>query len=390
MDQRKSALSAWARRCLEELAGLRQHSETSRALTAAPVETVSGDASFRRYFRIRLSVPLQSSEADGVAEFDELLSATSFVLVDAPTVHEDCHKFVRIAGLLRDAGLLTPRVIRVDYEQGFMLLEDFGDTLYLPQLLGSRAAGDDAADTLYQSAMAALVELQARGKGGELAPYDRALLRREMLLFDEWFCERFLGLDLTAAERALLDHTWTFLEDAALAQTQVCVHRDYHSRNLMSLQDGIAHAPGVIDFQDAVRGACTYDLVSLLRDCYIVWPQERVRAWALDFRRRAVQREILAAGGEGAEGAFLRDFDLMGLQRHIKVIGIFCRLNLRDGKPRYMADVPLVIDYVVRVASLHPEMKPFNDWFQDRVLPMAMPRLLEFSETVAGATRAEA
>ncbi len=379
MDQRKSALSAWARRCLGELAGLQPESETARALTQAPVETVSGDASFRRYFRVRLTAPLLG---DGVVSerqqsLQELLSASRFVLVDAPPAHEDGPKFVRIARLLRDAGLLTPRVIAVDYEQGFMLLEDFGDTLYLPRLLESRASDVAAADTLYQAAMAALIELQARGKGGELAPYDRALLRREMALFDEWFCERFLGLELSAQERALLDATWTFLEDAALAQTQVCVHRDYHSRNLMILHDDIAHAPGVIDFQDAVLGACTYDLVSLLRDCYIVWPQERVRAWALQFREQAVLRGIIPAGDEAD---FLRDFDLMGLQRHIKVIGIFCRLNLRDGKVRYMADVPLVIDYVVRVASLHPEMKPFLDWFQNKVLPDALPKLQAFSE----------
>ncbi|MES3007057.1 MAG: phosphotransferase [Pseudomonadota bacterium] len=379
MDQRKSALSAWARRCLTELAGLRPESDTARALAAAPVETVSGDASFRRYFRIRLAAPL--SGAGGIFQqtqsLGELLNNVNFVLVDAPPAHEDCHKFVRIAGLLRDAGLLTPRVIQVDYEQGFMLLEDFGDTLYLPRLLESKESGDTAADTLYQAAMAALIELQARGKGGELAPYDRALLRREMALFDEWFCERFLGLTLSEQERALLDETWTFLEDAALAQTQVCVHRDYHSRNLMILHDDIAHAPGVIDFQDAVLGACTYDLVSLLRDCYIVWPQERVRAWALQFHEQAVLRGILPAG---KEASFLRDFDLMGLQRHIKVIGIFCRLNLRDGKVRYMADVPLVIDYVLRVAAMHPEMKPFLDWFQNNVLPIAQPKLQAFSE----------
>ncbi len=379
MDQRKSALSAWARRCLGDLAGLQPESETARALTQAPVETVSGDASFRRYFRVRLTAPLLGKGVirEGQQSLQQLLSASSFVLVDAPPAHEDCHKFVRIARLLRDAGLLTPRVIAVDYEQGFMLLEDFGDTLYLPRLLENRASGDAAADTLYQAAMAALIELQARGKGGELAPYDRALLRREMALFDEWFCERFLGLELSAQEKALLDATWTFLEDAALAQTQVCVHRDYHSRNLMILHGDIAHAPGVIDFQDAVLGACTYDLVSLLRDCYIVWPQERVRAWALQFREQAVLRGIIRAGDEAD---FLRDFDLMGLQRHIKVIGIFCRLNLRDGKVRYMADVPLVIEYVVRVAGQHPEMKPFLDWFQNKVLPDALPKLQAFSE----------
>lgn len=357
MDQRKSALSAWARECLENpgLNGLANASPLL-GLAQAEVETVSGDASFRRYFRIRVT-------------------SLSWVLVDAPPAHEDCHRFVRIARLFREAGLLTPRVLAVDYEQGFMLLEDFGDTLYLPTLLQGRAAHDDSADQLYTAAMNALVELQVNGKSSELAPYDRKLLRTELSLFDTWFCERFLELTLTDEEKALLDRTWTFLEDAALAQPQVCVHRDYHSRNLMILENDLHHAPGVIDFQDAVVGACTYDLVSLLRDCYIVWPQERVREWALQFRAAAVRRGILADTAESSAERFLRDFDLMGLQRHIKVIGIFCRLNLRDGKQRYMADVPLVIDYVVSVAAQHPEMAEFMRWFQSRILPLALPRL---------------
>ncbi|MGB4247026.1 MAG: phosphotransferase [Pseudohongiellaceae bacterium] len=360
MDQRKSALSVWARRQLSEMAG----ATPLQGLAEAEVETVSGDASFRRYFRIRIA-------------------NASWVLVDAPPTHEDCHRFVRIAHLFREAGLLTPRVLAVDYEQGFMLLEDFGDTLYLPTLLQGRSLNDDSADQLYSASMHALIELQANGKSSELAPYDRKLLRTELSLFDNWFCERFLELTLTDEEKALLDRTWTFLEDAALAQPQVCVHRDYHSRNLMILENDLKHAPGVIDFQDAVVGACTYDLVSLLRDCYIVWPQERVREWALQFRAAALQRGILDADAASTPAQFLRDFDLMGLQRHIKVIGIFCRLNLRDGKPRYMADVPLVIDYVLSVAAQHPEMAEFMQWFQNKVLPLALPKLEKFASGAA-------
>lgn len=361
MDHRKSALAAWARHCLAE-GGLEEKggAKLLPRLAQAEVETVSGDASFRRYFRIRLA-------------------SSSWVLVDAPPAHEDCHRFVKIARLFREAGLLTPRVLAVDYEQGFMLLEDFGDTLYLPTLLQSRAVNDDNADQLYTAAMAALIELQANGKSSELAPYDRKLLRTELSLFDNWFCERFLGLTLNDEEKALLDRTWTFLEDAALAQVPVCVHRDYHSRNLMIIGGDLRHAPGVIDFQDAVVGACTYDLVSLLRDCYIVWPQERVREWALQFRSAAVKRGILSDDDVSTAESFLRDFDLMGQQRHIKVIGIFCRLHLRDGKPRYMADVPLVIGYVLRVAAQHPEMSEFMQWFQSKVLPLAQRKLKAYA-----------
>lgn len=362
MDQRRDALAAWARQCLQDMAGA--------PLPQGTLHTVSGDASFRRYFRIVLP------QAPGSAEphWQALLQATRYILVDAPPAHEDCRRFVRVAQLFRAAGMLTPRVLRVDFEHGFMLLEDFGDALYLPAL--QTAAG---ADALYSAAMDALVELQARGNGSDLPPYSRQLLRTELTLFDHWFCERFLGMVLNDEERTLLERTWTFLEDAALAQPQVCVHRDYHSRNLMIIDGDVQHAPGVIDFQDAVFGPCTYDLVSLLRDCYIVWPAARVREWALQFRAMAVQRGILAGTGASADAAFLRDFDLMGLQRHIKVIGIFCRLNLRDGKPRYMADVPLVIDYVQWVAAQHPEMADFNHWFQNRVLPLAYPRLQAFA-----------
>lgn len=349
MDQRKRVLSAWAQQCLAAMPG-QGGGDASRAT----VDTVSGDASFRRYFRLR-------SETG------------SYILVDAPPAQEDCHRFVHVAQLFREAGLLTPQVLAVDYEQGFMLLEDFGDTLYLPVLQASLSQSDGIADLMYSAAMTALVELQATGKSGELAPYDRTLLRTELQLFDHWFCERFVGMQLGAEARDLLDSTWTFLEDSALRQPQVCVHRDYHSRNLMILNDDPGHAPGIIDFQDAVVGACTYDLVSLLRDCYIVWPQARVQQWALQFHTQASQRGVLPATSDFQ--SFMRDFDLMGIQRHIKVIGIFCRLNLRDGKPGYMADIPLVIDYVLSVAAGHPELAPFLDWFRHSVLPQAQDKL---------------
>lgn len=371
MDHRKDALIAWARHCLEAMTG--------QGPVAGVVDVISDDASFRRYFRLRFEHRLARDESLIREDNRESLLNTQFVLVDAPPAHEDSRQFVRVANLFREAGMLTPQVLEADFEKGFMLLQDFGDALYLPAL----QAGIEV-DTLYRAAMASLVQLQANGPVGDLPPYDRKLLRMELNLFNEWFCERFLGLTLNEEELALIERTWTFLEDSALSQPQVCVHRDYHSRNLMVLSRDLDSdadpAPGVIDFQDAVVGAHTYDLVSLLRDCYIVWPAERVRAWALDFREMALAVGLLANDTEQDEQAFLRDFDLMGLQRHLKVIGIFSRLNLRDNKPRYMSDIPLVIDYVLQVAVQHPEMAEFSHWFQNRILPIATPKLQAFTD----------
>ncbi len=371
MDQRREALVAWARHCLEDMTG---HSPV-----VGEIEIVSGDASFRRYFRLRFERALQCDHELVSENKRQYLLQSQFVLVDAPPAHEDCEQFVRVASLFRSAGVLTPRVLEVDYDRGFMLLQDFGDDLYLPAL----QAGVEV-DAMYRAAMSSLVQLQAQGDTAGLPTYDRALLRRELNLFNDWFCERFLELMLNEDERALIERTWTFLEDAALAQPQVCVHRDYHSRNLMLLSPDPElnpdQSPGVIDFQDAVVGANTYDLVSLLRDCYIVWPAERVRGWALEFREMALAVGLIRNDSEHDEQAFLRDFDLMGLQRHLKVIGIFSRLNLRDGKSSYMADIPLVIDYVLKVAAQHPEMSEFVQWFQSKILPLATPKLQVFAK----------
>jgi aminoglycoside/choline kinase family phosphotransferase len=366
MDSRKEALVAWARQCLEDMTGC--------SPVVGEIEVVFGDASFRRYFRIRLPRSLNCDQELVSGRLRKNVHELQFILVDAPPAHENNPQFVHVAKLFRKAGMKTPRVLEVDFEQGFMLLQDFGDALYLPAL----QEGKDV-DALYRSAMESLVLLQANGNTAGLPLYDRNRLRVELTLFDEWFCSRFLGLTLDADERDLLERTWTFLEDAALAQPQVCVHRDYHSRNLMRRSEDPEKSPGVIDFQDAVVGANTYDLVSLLRDCYIVWPSERVRSWALEFREMALAVGLLEDNSEAAEHAFLRDFDLMGLQRHIKVIGIFCRLNFRDGKPRYMADIPVVIDYVLRVAAQHPEMTEFVQWFQNKLLPISKPKLAAFT-----------
>lgn len=312
---------------------------------------VSGDASFRRYFRL---------EVEG----------HSYMAVDAPPEHEDNPRFVRICNLFREAGVQAPKVFATDYDQGFLLLEDFGDDLYLTALLEAQQAGDlNLADTLYRDAIDALVTFQGGLDSNRLDPYDRGELHREMTLFDEWFCAGLLKQDLDATARKLIAETYEFLEDAALAQTVVAVHRDYHSRNLLRLDEfRFGTGPGIIDFQDAVAGACTYDLVSLLRDCYIRWDESRVEQWAHYYYDRAVEQRVIS---DIDFAQLQRDMDLMGLQRHLKVMGIFSRLDIRDKKSRYLADIPLVIRYFLDVAGRHPELDAFVDWFRHTLLPAA-------------------
>jgi aminoglycoside/choline kinase family phosphotransferase len=218
------------------------------------------------------------------------------------------------------------------------------------------------AHDLYQSAFAELLRIQ-RCTAATLPPYDDALLLREMRLFTEWFCGGLMQYTLDAAEQRMLEAAYAFLAQAARAQPQVFVHRDYHSRNLMYRA---GNSPGVIDFQDAVRGAVTYDLVSLLKDCYIEWPRAQVNAWALDY---AAQAQAAGIVGYVNTADFLRDFDLMGAQRHIKVLGIFSRLWLRDGKRGYLRDIPLTMRYLVTVLPEHPELAAFAAWLGQRILP---------------------
>ena len=326
----------------------------------APVielQPVSGDASFRRYFRARAG-------------------KQSFIAVDAPPENEDSRTFVTICNLLREAGVNAPEIYSLNRDDGFMLLADFGDELYLDRLLKLQQTGRLAdADGIYQAAIASLIRIQSRVDKMRLDPYNRNELHREMALFEEWFCGRFLALRLQPEHRQLIADTLRFLEDAALTQTEVAVHRDYHSRNLMLLDGGRFDAsagPGIIDFQDAVRGAYTYDLVSLLRDAYIRWEPQQVEQWALDYLRQAADCGIVT---ETEPTQFLRDFDLMGLQRQLKVIGIFARLSVRDNKPRYLADIPLVIRYFLEVSRRYAEMNPFVGWFEQTVLPVAKTKL---------------
>ena len=303
----------------------------------------SADASFRRYFRWR--------PAQGV----------SLIVMDAPPEHEALDAYLQVTELLRSAGVHAPQLHEVDSEQGFILLEDLGSTPYLTAL---REPG--RAPAMYAAAQLALSQMQLQLPAGTLSlpAYDAAMLRREMELMPHWFCDRHLGLELSDEDRDFLALTMGQLVEVALEQPKVFVHRDYHSRNLMLLpQDG----PGVIDYQDAVTGPVTYDLVSLFKDCYIRWPRESVERWVRDYHLllRARGRDDLA----GSATEFLRWFDFMGVQRHLKVLGIFARLHWRDGKSGYLADLPLTLDYLLETCSRYVALQPLAGWLDERVAP---------------------
>ena len=317
-------------------------------LRAARIEPASSDASFRRYFRAFC--------ADG-----------TYVVMDAPPGREDVRPYLRVSRLLEPLGIHVPHVHAADIERGLVLLEDLGTTPYL-----ARLGEADAADSLYGDALETLARLQLRGAeaAAELAPYDRAALRREMDLMPEWFLARHLGLRLPEQTRAALEATFEWLIEEALGQPQVFVHRDYHSRNLMVTASG---NPGVIDFQDALRGPVGYDLVSLLKDCYIAWPRERVCAWVSGHRAQLGGSAL--AGRDEEE--FLRWFDLIGVQRHLKVLGIFARLWHRDGKAGYLRDLPLTLSYLQQTCREYPQLAALGALLQGPVaaeLPRAAAR----------------
>lgn len=313
--------------------------DASPALSA-----VAGDASARRYFRFAVG-------------------ARNYVLAEAPPATEKNAAFVSVAALLRAAGVKVPAVLGVDFERGFLLLEDLGDQVLLPLL------DADTADGRYHQAFAVLTQMAAVNTSDTgLGHYDRALLGEELGRFQQWFVQELLGYTLTAPEQTLLDRLQARLIDSALEQPRVLVHRDFHSRNLMLTGAGEL---AVIDFQDAVVGPITYDLVSLLRDCYIQWPAAQVQDWALSYR------ELLCAQGLAPDidpPQFLRWFDWMGLQRHLKVLGTFARLYLRDGKSAYLDDLPLVIHYVLEIsekyAAEEPAFADFCAWFSQRLSPL--------------------
>ncbi|MBP0048818.1 phosphotransferase [Marinobacterium sp. AK62] len=326
MGQRLQQLSLW----------VQQQAADQDVKLNQKLVPVSGDASFRRYFR--------ATGEEG-----------NWIAVDAPPEHEDCAPFVAIAQGWLAQGVRVPRVIASDLEHGFMLLEDFGDDLLLPALDAS------SVEQHYARAFELLRQIQ-RTTNPQLPPYEPVMLANEMALFPEWFLTRFLGLELSDEEYRLLGLVGRLLIESARAQPQVSVHRDYHSRNLMVLEDGEL---GTIDFQDAVQGPVTYDLVSLLRDCYIDWPDEQVRFWVEAFRQR-----LRKDGVDVAEQAlFQQQFDLMGMQRHIKVLGIFSRLWLRDGKEGYLDDLPRTLMYLYRASARYEELDTFTRWLEQRVIP---------------------
>jgi hypothetical protein len=305
------------------------------------VTPASVDASFRRYFRVH---------RDGGTQ----------IAMDAPPQRENIDSWLQVARLLATTGVNVPQVLAVDAAQGFVLISDLGSLQYLEAL----TKGTDP-EPLYADAIDALLCLQAQGTGeaNGLPRYDHGLLRKEMELFPEWFIGRHLGLEPDANDRRAIDGAFEWLCGEALAQPIILVHRDYHSRNLMVCP---GRNPGIVDFQDAVRGPISYDLVSLLKDCYIVWPRTRLLGW-LDRYRAGAERLGLNAGRNREE--FLRWFDCMGLQRHIKVLGIFARLWYRDGKPGFLADLPRVLDYTLAVTAAEPALEPFDDFLRRLVVP---------------------
>ena len=280
--------------------------------------------------------------------------------MDAPPDREDCLPFIRVAGYLEAMGLTAPRVLEIDLEQGFLLLTDLGSTQYLETLVDDKAA----ADTLYGDALAALQTMQTSGAAyqASLPAFDREFLEFELSLFHDWLCEKHLQIrfsdDDESEWRALCD----LLVDNALDQPQVFVHRDYHSRNLMVMNE---QNPGILDFQDAMEGPLTYDLVSLLKDCYIKWPRERVLEWAGQYYASIDN----ALYGDLDKADFFRNFELMGVQRHLKAAGIFARLNLRDGKPAYLLDVPRTLSYVLDLVTRYDELGFLGRLIEERCLP---------------------
>jgi aminoglycoside/choline kinase family phosphotransferase len=328
LDKRLEALKEW----------------TARVLGSArlDIQPASADASFRRYFRVTVD-------------------HRTHIVMDAPPEQGDMRPYVAIARRFHGLGLNVPEVLEADHDRGFCLITDLGEQIYLRNL------NAQTVERLYGDALGALVVLQAgtvTDSAGDFLPdYDEALLVREMEIFREWYLGRHLGLKLTAGQHAVFEAMCGQLAQAALAQPRVWVHRDYHSRNLMLTP---RNNPGILDFQDAVLGPVTYDLVSLLRDCYIAWPRARVEDWVKGYHDLALQSGI-PVGADDAR--FLSWFDLMGVQRHLKAAGIFARLQHRDAKPGYLADIPRTLGYVLEVSARYPELQPLPALLRELRLP---------------------
>jgi aminoglycoside/choline kinase family phosphotransferase len=289
----------------------------------------SSDASFRRYFRVSLA-------------------NRTLIVMDAPPQHENCAPFVHVAQLFGAAGVHVPEILAQDLTQGFLLLSDLGSDTYLAQL---KADSPGTADALYRDANAALIKIQLASKPDQLPPYDAALLMREMRLFPEWYLAKHLQVQLTPSQTAVLENALQLILSMVLAQPSVYVHRDYHARNLMVSEPN----PGVLDFQDAVYGPITYDLASLYKDAYIAWDEEQILDWTVRYWEAAKRARLPVADDFGA---FYRDFEWMGIQRHIKVLGIFARLYHRDGKDGYLKDMPLVLHYLRSACERYRALGP--------------------------------
>ena len=315
-------------------------------LDPSTLASASEDASFRQYLR------LESSD-------------TTRIVMDAPPEQEDCGPFIQVAGYLERMGLNAPRILADNLDLGFLLLTDLGSTLYLTELRNDRSC----ADALYGDATSALIRMQTLGSEfqSNLPPYDKELLSFELSLFHDWLCERHLNIEFSNSDEEQWRGCCELLIENALQQPQVFVHRDYHSRNLMVTEN---NSPGILDFQDAVEGPLTYDLVSLLKDCYVSWPSDQVNAWAIQFYEQiddGITSELDAT-------SFLRNFDLMGVQRHLKAAGIFARLLHRDGKPGFMADVPRTLGYISALGHEYEELTFLVKLIDERCLPALRER----------------
>ena len=316
---------------MDRLTQLQRWLDSLSENTYTDLKPASADASFRQYFRVT------NTKDD-----------KSYIVMDAPPEKEDCHPFLLVTDLIRGVGVNAPDVISVDIQQGFLLLDDLGNKPYLDYL------DEDSADKLYTDAIDALVKMQTID--GMLPEYNEAFLQTEMDLFETWYLKRHLGIKLDQAQKASLDDVCKLLIQSATEQPQVFVHRDYHSRNLMITDE---NNPGVIDYQDAVIGPISYDLVSLFKDCYIEWPRERVELWLELYLARITPTRLID------KDTLIRWFDLMGVQRHLKVLGIFARLNYRDGKAQYLDDLPLTLKYVLDACELYDDLAPLKSLFEE-------------------------
>ncbi len=324
-DIRKKAIQSWLTNELK--------------MTIDSLAPASSDASFRRYFRISCK-------------------NQTYVVMDAPPEKENIKPFIEVANLFSSAGINTPTIYQMNLEQGFLLLEDFGNQCYLDLL------NQENADVFYEQALNSLFRLQTTIdlNNCQLPVYDTELLNKELDIFTEWFLEKKLNITTTSEEHTIIEETKQLLIKSALEQPTTCVHRDYHSRNLMVTS---TNNPGIIDFQDAVIGPITYDLVSLLKDCYIEWPEQMIDQWLNQYFQHLKNTINI----DYSFDTFKYWFDLMGIQRHLKAIGIFSRLDLRDNKPNYLQDIPRTINYVLDASAKYPELSAFNDFFQNTIMP---------------------